>query len=76
MYPGESQDSTARGDLVCQHQSGSGARLDGKVNRCEPMLNLVIINRLKVLRSLDQKWCAAGCSLFVWEHTDDRAAGE
>ncbi len=54
MYPGASQDSTVRGDRICQHQGGSGARLDGKVNSGEPMINLVRRNRLKVLTSLNQ----------------------
>ena len=55
MYPGVSQDITVKGYLICQHQGGSGARLDGKVNLSEPMINLVKRNRLKVLTSLNQK---------------------
>ena len=55
MYPGASQETTAREYLVCQHQGGLGARLDGKVNSGEPMVNLVRRNRLKVLTSLNQK---------------------
>jgi hypothetical protein len=54
MYPGESQENAARRSLICQHQGGLGARLDGKVNSGEPVINLVKHNRLKVLTSLNQ----------------------
>ncbi len=54
MYPGVSQENAAKQSLVCQYQGGSGARLDGKVNSGEPVINLVKRNRLKVLISLNQ----------------------
>ncbi len=54
MYPGASQENAAKQSLVCQHQGGSGARLDGKVNSGESVINLVKRNRLKVLISLNQ----------------------
>ena len=72
MYPGASQENAVRQSLVCQHQGGSGARLDGKVNRCESMINLVRRNRLKVLRSLNQK----GVRLVVaFSYGNTRTAG-
>ena len=33
----------------------SGARGDGRANSGEPLLNVVTVNKLKVLTSLDQK---------------------
>ena len=39
----------------CQHQGGRELRLNGKVNTCESLINVVTINKLKVLTSLNQK---------------------
>lgn len=75
MYPGASQDSTARRDRVCQHQGGSGARLDGKVNTCEPMINLVRRNRLKVLRGLNQKVCGRLFLFHIGTHGQQSRRG-
>ena len=54
MYPGASQENAVRQSRICQHRGGLGARLDGKVNSGEPVINLVKHNRLKVLTSLNQ----------------------
>ncbi len=52
------QSGTARNALSCQHQGGRGARLGGMTNRCEPTINPVNANRLKVPTSLNQKVCS------------------
>ena len=38
----------------CQHQGGRELGSDGRVNKCEPPLNVVMINKPKVLTGLDQ----------------------
>jgi N12 class adenine-specific DNA methylase len=52
------QSGTARNALSCQHQGGRGARLGGMTNLCEPTINPVNANRLKVPTSLNQKVCS------------------
>jgi hypothetical protein len=41
------QSDIARCTLSCQHQGGSGARLGGTTNRCEPTTNLVKAGQAK-----------------------------
>jgi hypothetical protein len=58
-----------RGDIrVCQHQGGSGARLDGKVNVSEPIVTLDKRNRLKMLKSLNQKVSGRLSPSFLGTH--------
>jgi hypothetical protein len=75
MYPGVSQENAVRQSRICQHRGGLGARLDGKVNSGEPVINLVKHNRLKVLTSLNQKVCGRLFLFHIGTHGQQSRRG-
>lgn len=46
---------TVRGNVICQHQGGWDARLDGMTNICELLINVVMSEKPKVLTGFNQK---------------------
>lgn len=50
----KSGDCFAKSRHDCQHQSGRELGSGGRVNRCEPPINVVMKNKPKVLTGLDQ----------------------
>ena len=54
MYPssqGEMAMGIARNHCDCQHQGGRGLALSGMANQCEPLINIVMANKPKVLKA-------------------------
>ena len=43
--------------MTCEHQCGYSARLDGMTNISELLINIVRINKQKMLIGLNQKVC-------------------
>ncbi|MCC5415953.1 hypothetical protein LMT13_27730, partial [Escherichia coli] len=55
---------SARRKHVCQCQGGWGARLDGRVNTCELLINIVNPERAKGTDRPDPKWERSWTFLF------------
>src|SRR5438128_612036 len=51
----EGGNQSVRRDCDYKHQCSSGARADGMTNTCELLINVVIRNKPKMLRGLNQK---------------------
>ena len=49
-----------RGRCICQHHDGDGARMDGRANPGERLINTVTHNKPKMLEGLSQKGDVAG----------------
>jgi hypothetical protein len=58
----ERSSRTVRERCNREHHDGWRARVDGMANRCEPLINVVISNKPKMLTGLDQKvvWWVGG----------------
>jgi len=73
---------TARGRCDCQHQGGWGLGLRGMVNICEPLINVVIENKPKVLIDparvdrLGPKWQGVRHRCYPVTYRRHRASGE
>ena len=61
--------------MICKHQCGYGTRLDGMTNISELLINIVKIDKPKMLIGLDQKVSGRLPHTF-WGYTDRMAAGE
>jgi hypothetical protein len=51
---------TVRERCICQHHDGDGAGMGGMANRGERSINIVMLNKPKVLEGLSQKGNVAG----------------
>jgi hypothetical protein len=60
----------------CERHGGRELALDGMVNICELLINVVRTNKLKTLTSLNQKVCGEVCELPLSRTVDKTATGE
>jgi hypothetical protein len=70
------QNGTARCPLSCQHQGGSGARLGGMTNKCEPTINLVKAGQAKGADKPGPKGMQSVAPLHIRSTRTGRLPGE